>query len=88
MATRVLAAPTVADNCSGSLPAARSDWRNGDADSMSARDASDPTTDAGLLSSRCFPNSQSIDQPLAVEGESIYEGLDLGFLVPCTRRLT
>ena len=81
MATRVLPAPTDADNSSGSLPAARSDWRNGDADSMSARDAYDPTTDAGLLSSRCFPNSQSIYQPLVVEGESIYEGLGRTFVL-------
>jgi hypothetical protein len=43
-------APTlfVADNSSGSRTlAACNDWRNGDADSMSARAANEPTNDAG-----------------------------------------
>jgi hypothetical protein len=47
MANRAHPTPIDADNSSGSSPAARSDWRIGDADSMSARDAYDPTTDAG-----------------------------------------
>ena len=47
MANRVHPTPTDADNTSGSLPAVRSDWRIGDADSMSARDKYDPTLDAG-----------------------------------------
>ena len=37
-----------ADNISGSgTLAARNDWRNGDADSMSARAANEPASDAG-----------------------------------------
>jgi hypothetical protein len=43
-------APTLfdADNPSGSrMLAACIDWRNGDADSMSARAANEPTNDAG-----------------------------------------
>jgi hypothetical protein len=37
-----------ADNISGSRTlAARNDWRNGDADSMSARAANAPASDAG-----------------------------------------
>ena len=37
-----------ADNSSGSgTLAARIDWRNGDADSMSARISNEPTSDAG-----------------------------------------
>src|SRR6185369_9241571 len=47
MANRVHPAPTDADNSSGSPAAACIDWRIGDADSMSARAAPEPTTDAG-----------------------------------------
>jgi hypothetical protein len=44
---------------------------------MSARDKYDPTLDAGYLSSRRFSKSQTIDQPLAFVGESIYAMLGL-----------
>jgi hypothetical protein len=81
MANRVTHTLQYADNLSSltsaSSAAACNDWRRSDADSMSARDAFDPTTDAGYLSSRYFPQSQTIDQPLAFVGESIYEGLGL-----------
>lgn len=42
MANRVHPTPHDADNYAGSLPAARNDWRRGDADSMSARDSTIP----------------------------------------------
>jgi octaprenyl-diphosphate synthase len=57
MATRVLPAPTDADNSSGSLPAARSDWRFGDADSMSARTTPESTTDAGYTTAGVSPTA-------------------------------
>ncbi len=57
MATRVLPAPTDADNSSGNLPAVHSDWRFGDADSMSARDVFDPTTDAGYTTAGVCPTA-------------------------------
>jgi hypothetical protein len=38
---------------------------------MSARTKSESTLDAGYLSSRRIPNSQNIDQFLALVGESI-----------------
>jgi hypothetical protein len=47
MAKRAHPTPTDADNSSGSLPAACSDWRVGDADSMSARTTTESTPDAG-----------------------------------------
>ena len=47
MANRVHPTPIDADNSSGSLPAVRSDWRIGDADSMSARTTAESTLDAG-----------------------------------------
>ena len=75
MANRVYPAPIDADNSSGSLPAACSDWRFGDADSMSARNIDDPTTDAGYTTAGASLKP-SIGQSLAVAGESIYEWLD------------
>jgi hypothetical protein len=48
MATRETPTLFDADNTSGSsTPAACNEWRNGDADSMSARAANEPITDAG-----------------------------------------
>ena len=47
MANRVHPTPIDADNFSGSLPAACSDWRISDADSMSARTTAESTLDAG-----------------------------------------
>ena len=64
-----------ADNPSRSFAAACSDWHIGDADCMSARTTTESTLGARYLSSRYFPQSQTIDQPLAFVGESIYEGL-------------
>ena len=76
MANRVHPTPIDADNSSGSLPAVRNDWRLGDADSMSARDTNDPTNRCRIYDCRRIPNSHPIGQPLAVEGESIYDQLD------------
>jgi hypothetical protein len=75
MANRVHPTSFDADNSSGSLPAACSDWRNGVADSMSARATTEPTTDAGYTTAGASPTAKTIDQPLAVEGESIYDML-------------
>ncbi len=77
MAHRVHPTPIDADNSSGSLPAACSDWRIGDADSMSARDAYDPTTYAGYTTAGASQTSQHIGQFLALRGESIYDWLGL-----------
>ena len=49
---------TDADNSSGSLPAVRSDWRFDDADSMSARDEYDPTTDTGYTTACASPTAK------------------------------
>jgi hypothetical protein len=85
MVNRVTHTLQYADNLCGltsaSSAAACNDWRRSDADSMSARDAFDPTTDAGYLSSRYFPQSQTIDQPLAFVGKSIY-GIRRDFPLP------
>ncbi|MFA9274464.1 MAG: hypothetical protein ACEQSE_06255 [Candidatus Aquirickettsiella gammari] len=44
-----------ADNTSGSFtPAARSEWRNDHADSMSARNTIDSTSDAGYTTAGLF----------------------------------
>ena len=56
MANRVPPTPHYADNSSGSLPAACIVWRRGDADSMSARDIYDPTTDAGYTTAGALPS--------------------------------
>ena len=55
MANRVTPTPRYADNSSGSPAAACIVWRSGDADSMSARDIYDPTTDAGYTYARGEP---------------------------------
>jgi hypothetical protein len=68
MATRVLPAPIDADNSSGSVPAARSDWRFGDADSMSARDAYDPTSDAGYTTAGVSPTAKLLISFLPLRG--------------------
>ena len=59
------------NNPYGLFAAACSDWRFGDADGMSARTTTESTLDAGYLSSRYFPQSQTIDQPLGFVGESL-----------------
>ena len=75
MAKRVHPTPIDADNTSGSVPAVRTDWRFGDADSMSARDIDDPTSDAGYTTAGASPKSQNIGQFLELVGESIYDQL-------------
>jgi hypothetical protein len=55
MANRVHPTLTDADNSCGSFAAVRSDWRIGDADSMSARDKYDPTLDAGYTTAGASP---------------------------------
>jgi len=46
MANRFHPTPTDPDDTFGSLPVVRTDWRFGDADSMSERDIDDPTSDS------------------------------------------
>ncbi len=57
-ARRVHPTPTDADIISGSLPGVRIDWRVGDADSMSARDIGDPTSDAGKREAGASPTTK------------------------------
>ena len=72
MANRVHPTPTVADNCSGSLPAACNDWRIGDADSLSARTTAESTLDAGYTTAGISPRAKLL---ITVWGEFIYDGL-------------
>ncbi len=62
---------TNADSFSGSYAVTCSEWHVSEQNSMSARDAFDPTSDDDC---RYFPNSQYIDQFLAVEGEPYMKG--------------
>ena len=74
MATRDAPTPFDADNSSGStMLAACNDWRNGDADSMSARAANEATYDAGYTTAGLSHFAKTIDQFLVFWGESIYE---------------
>ena len=57
MANRFHSTPIDADNFSGSLPAVRSDWRTGDADSMSPRTTTESTTDAGYTTVGASPKA-------------------------------
>jgi len=57
MANRVHPTLTDADNSSGSFAAACSDWRSGDADSMSARTTSEPTSDAEWSTAGASPTA-------------------------------
>lgn len=77
MANRVTPTPRYADNSSGSPAAACIVWRSGDADSMSARDIYDPTTDAGYTTAGALPSGPQSIRLLLLLGESIYEGLGL-----------
>ena len=63
------------DNPSRSFAATCSDWHLSDADCMSARTTTESTLDTRYLSSRYFPQSQTIDQLLAFVGKFMYEGL-------------
>ena len=70
-----------ADNISGSCTlAARNDWRNGDADSMSARVSKEPTSDAGYTTAGYSLKPQLSISFLYSGGESIYDGLGLSSL--------
>ncbi|MBC7619453.1 MAG: hypothetical protein H7293_10800, partial [Candidatus Saccharibacteria bacterium] len=64
---------TDADNFSGSLPAVRSDWRFGDADSMSARTTTESTTDAGYTTAGASPKAKLSVSLLPLRG-SPYRG--------------
>jgi hypothetical protein len=61
MANRVHPTPIDADNSSGSMnessAAACSDWRFGDADSMSARTTTESTPDAGYTTAGASPTA-------------------------------
>jgi hypothetical protein len=50
--------PKDADISSGTLPAACNDWCIGDADSMSAQDIFDPTSDAGYTTAGASPKAE------------------------------
>ena len=68
MANRVPPTPHYADNSSGSLPAACNVWRCGDADSMSARDIDDPTSDAGYTTAGALPTGPQSVRLLLLRG--------------------
>jgi hypothetical protein len=70
MANRVPPTPQDADNSSGSYAAACIDWRTGDADSMSARDFNDPTSDAGYTTAGALPVGPHSISLLPLRGSS------------------
>ena len=70
MANRVHPTPLDADNSSGSSAAVRSDWRIGEANSMSAQATTEPTTDAGYTTAGAFPTAK-LGRFLALVGESV-----------------
>ena len=65
---RIHPIPTDADNSSGSLPAVRSDWRTGDANSMSARTTTEPTKDAGYTTAGASPTAKLSVSHLPLRG--------------------
>ncbi len=77
MAKRVHPTRIDADNSSGSFAAVCSDWRIGDADSFGATGRIRSHLRCRIYDCRYFPNSQTIDQALAVWGESIYAVLGI-----------
>ena len=68
MANRVPPTPRYADNSSGSLPAACSVWRCGDADSMSARTVNESTPDAGYTTAGALPTGPQSVRLLLLRG--------------------
>lgn len=76
MANRVPPTPHNADNSSGLNTAACSVWQRGDADSMSARDIHDPTTDAGYTTAGNTRSALKLDVLSYLREESIYCLLD------------
>jgi hypothetical protein len=83
--TQVTPTPLDADNPAGSsMRAACSDWRFGDADSMSAR-ATESSLEMPDIRLQAQPRVQKIGQSLSLRAESIYERLDPGmFAKPFT----
>ena len=77
MANRVHPTPLDADNSSGSSAAVSSDWRIGDADSMSARATTEPTTDAGYTTAGASPIANLSISLLPFGGSPYTRGLDL-----------
>jgi hypothetical protein len=63
-----------ADNSSGSLAAACNDWHIGDADSMSARDIIDPTSDAGYTTAGISQTAKLLISLLLFEGSPYTNG--------------
>ena len=73
MALRVRPAPLGVGNTDGSLPAALNDWRNGVADSISARDSKIPPTRCRIYDCRLYPFRSSLDCLSLLREESIYD---------------
>jgi hypothetical protein len=63
-----------ADNPSGSFAAACNDWHIGDADSMSARDARDPTLDAGYTTVGISQTAKLLIRLLLLRGSPYTKG--------------
>ena len=74
MANRVHPTPIDADNSSGCLPAARNDWRFGDADSMSARTIAESTTNAGYTTAGASPTAKLSVSFLRLWGSQYMKG--------------
>ena len=75
MANRAHPTPHDADNNAGSLPAARIDWREGDADSMSARDLTISPQMPDIRLQAKSPEAFNLECSFYLREESIYEGL-------------
>jgi hypothetical protein len=74
MALRVRPTPLGVGNTDGSLPAVLNDWRNGVADSISARDSKDPThTMPDIRLQAPSPQVITLDSLSPLREESIYD---------------
>jgi hypothetical protein len=82
MAPRDTPTPFDADNVPGSCtPAARNDWRNGVADSMSARTTTESTSDAGYTTAGFSLMSFLSISPLYLGGSPYMARYDLGLVL-------
>src|SRR5450759_4917573 len=76
VAPRVVPTPLDADNPAGSCTlAACTDWRSGVRRFHVGTGHHEPTSDAGYTTAGFTPTATTIDQPLSLQGESIYDGL-------------
>ena len=74
MANRVHPTLFDADNSSGSLAAACNDWRDSDADSMSARTINESTLDAGYTTAGASQTAKILINLLPLRGSPYTRG--------------